>query len=173
MSLSYVTTLTKHLWLFGGRVGGGGGFSNQTRPILVHIYPLFNNNVHVKYSCHRVCVFNLNIQITNLYIQNSNLYIQNTNLYIQNTNLYIQNSNLYIQNTNLYIQNTNLYIQNSNLYIQNTNLYIQNTNLYIQNTNLNIDYEYHFQILFIYPAAHTWISLSPQLDIRRTSWGNI
>ena len=24
--------------------GGGGGFNNQTGPILVHIYPLFNNN---------------------------------------------------------------------------------------------------------------------------------
>ena len=29
--------------------GGGGGFNNQTGPILVHIYPLFNNNLHVKY----------------------------------------------------------------------------------------------------------------------------
>ena len=27
---------------------GGGGFNNQTGPILVHIYPLFNNNLHVK-----------------------------------------------------------------------------------------------------------------------------
>ena len=28
---------------------GGGGFNNQTGPILVHIYPPFNNNLHVKY----------------------------------------------------------------------------------------------------------------------------
>ena len=31
---------------FGGR---GGGFNNQTGPILVHIYPLFNSNVPVQY----------------------------------------------------------------------------------------------------------------------------
>ena len=31
---------------------GGGGFNNQTGPILVHIYPLFNNNLHVKYRKH-------------------------------------------------------------------------------------------------------------------------
>ena len=30
--------------------GGGGGFNNKTGPILVHIYPLFNNNLHVKYK---------------------------------------------------------------------------------------------------------------------------
>ena len=29
--------------------GGGGGFNNQTGPILFRIYPLFNNNLHVKY----------------------------------------------------------------------------------------------------------------------------
>ena len=28
---------------------GEGGFNNQTGPILVHIYPIFNNNLHVKY----------------------------------------------------------------------------------------------------------------------------
>ena len=33
-----------------GARGGGGGFNNQTGPILVHIYPVFNNNVHVKQS---------------------------------------------------------------------------------------------------------------------------
>ena len=31
------------------RGGGGGGSNNQTGPILVHIYPPFNNNLHVKY----------------------------------------------------------------------------------------------------------------------------
>ena len=25
--------------------GGGGGFNNQTGPFLVHIYPIFNNNL--------------------------------------------------------------------------------------------------------------------------------
>ena len=34
-----------------GGVGGGGGLNNQTGPILVHIYPQFNNNnLHVKYK---------------------------------------------------------------------------------------------------------------------------
>ena len=28
---------------------GGLGFNNQTGPILVHIYPLFHINLHVKY----------------------------------------------------------------------------------------------------------------------------
>ena len=32
-----------------GPGGGGGGFNNQTGPILVHINPLFNNNLHFKY----------------------------------------------------------------------------------------------------------------------------
>ena len=41
----YVKTLTS-LAIWGP--GGGGGFNNQTGPILVHIYPLFNNNLHVK-----------------------------------------------------------------------------------------------------------------------------
>ena len=47
----YVKTLNI-FWLNGGPGGGGGGnggFNNQTGPILVHIYPPFNNNLHVKY----------------------------------------------------------------------------------------------------------------------------
>ena len=32
-----------------GRGGGGVGFNNQTGPILFHINPLFNTNLHVKY----------------------------------------------------------------------------------------------------------------------------
>ena len=43
----YVKTLTSlAIWGPGGVGGGGsggGGFNNQTGPILVHIYPLFNN----------------------------------------------------------------------------------------------------------------------------------
>ena len=39
--------------------GGGGGFNNQTGPILVHIYPLFNNNLHVKYRNNLVRTFEL------------------------------------------------------------------------------------------------------------------
>ena len=31
-----------------GLGGGGGGFNNQTGPILVHIYPLFYINLHAK-----------------------------------------------------------------------------------------------------------------------------
>ena len=44
----YVKTLTSlAIWrLYGG--GGGRGFNNQTGLILVHIYPLFNNSLHVK-----------------------------------------------------------------------------------------------------------------------------
>ena len=34
---------------------GGGGFNNQTGPILVHIYPPFNNNLHVKYRSNLMC----------------------------------------------------------------------------------------------------------------------
>ena len=45
ISFSYVKTLTS----LGAQWWGGGHFSNQTEPILVHIYPLFNNRLHVKY----------------------------------------------------------------------------------------------------------------------------
>ena len=47
ISFSHVKTFTFLAIL--GPGGGGGGFNNQTGPILVHIYPLFNNNLHVKY----------------------------------------------------------------------------------------------------------------------------
>ena len=36
------------IWGPGGG-GGGVGFNNQTGPIVVHIYPLFYTNLHVKY----------------------------------------------------------------------------------------------------------------------------
>ena len=39
------------------RPGGGGGegyFNNQTGPILVHIYPLFYINLHVKYRSNMI-----------------------------------------------------------------------------------------------------------------------
>ena len=39
----FLTSLAK--W---GPGGGGGGFNNQTGPILVHRHPPFNNNLHVK-----------------------------------------------------------------------------------------------------------------------------
>ena len=42
------------IWGPGGGGGGGGGFNNQTGPILVHIYPLFNNNLHVKYRSNMI-----------------------------------------------------------------------------------------------------------------------
>ena len=46
----YVKILTSYIWgPRGGGGGGGGCLNNQTGPILVHIYPLFNNNLHVKY----------------------------------------------------------------------------------------------------------------------------
>ena len=37
--------------------GGGGGFNIQTGPILVHIYPPFNNNLHVKYRSNLIRTF--------------------------------------------------------------------------------------------------------------------
>ena len=56
----YVKTYL-YMWLHGGPGGGGGGegrgFNNQTGPILVHIYPLFNNNVHVKYRSNLIRTF--------------------------------------------------------------------------------------------------------------------
>ena len=50
----YVKTLTS-LAIWGP--GGGGGLNNQTGPILVHIYPLFNNNLHVKYRSNLIRTF--------------------------------------------------------------------------------------------------------------------
>ena len=41
----------------GGEGGGNGGFNNQTGPILVHIYPPFNNNLHVKYRSNLIKTF--------------------------------------------------------------------------------------------------------------------
>ena len=40
-----------------GAGGGGGAFNNQTGPILVHIYPPFNNNLHVKYRSNLIRTF--------------------------------------------------------------------------------------------------------------------
>ena len=51
----YVKTLTSLAkW---GPGGGGGGFNIQTGPILVHIYPPFNNNLHVKYRSNLIRTF--------------------------------------------------------------------------------------------------------------------
>ena len=52
----YVKTYL-YLWLYGGPGGGGGGFNNQTGPILVHIYPVFNNNLHDKYRSNLIRTF--------------------------------------------------------------------------------------------------------------------
>ena len=41
--------ICENINIFGYLNGGGGGFNNHTGPISVHIYPLFNNNLHVKY----------------------------------------------------------------------------------------------------------------------------
>ena len=51
-----VKTLTS-LAIWGPGGGGGVGFHNQTGPILVHIYPLFNNNLHVKYRSNLIRTF--------------------------------------------------------------------------------------------------------------------
>ena len=53
----YVKILTSlAIWGPGGG-GGGGCLNNQTGPILVHIYPLFNNNLHVKYRSNLIRTF--------------------------------------------------------------------------------------------------------------------
>ena len=49
----YVKTLT-YLAKWGP---GGGGFNIQTGPILVYIYPPFNNNLHVKYRSNLIRTF--------------------------------------------------------------------------------------------------------------------
>ena len=40
-----------------GARGGGGDLNNQTGPILVNIYPLFNNNLHVTYRSNLIRTF--------------------------------------------------------------------------------------------------------------------
>ena len=50
----YVKTLTS---LAKWGPGGGGGFNNQTGPILVQVYPPFNNNLHVKYRSNLIRTF--------------------------------------------------------------------------------------------------------------------
>ena len=52
----YVKTLTS-LAKWGPGGGGGGGFNIQTGPILVHIYPPFNNILHVKYRSNLIRTF--------------------------------------------------------------------------------------------------------------------
>ena len=52
MNIFFKTSLAK--W---GPGGGGGGFNKQTGPILVHIYPPFNNNLHVKYRSNLIRTF--------------------------------------------------------------------------------------------------------------------
>ena len=52
----YVKTLTS-LAKWGPGGGGGEGFNNQTGPILVHIYPPFNNHLHVKYRSNLIRTF--------------------------------------------------------------------------------------------------------------------
>ena len=56
----YVKILTS-LAIWGPRGGGGGCLNNQTGPILVHIYPLFNNNLHVKYRSNLIRTFRVKI----------------------------------------------------------------------------------------------------------------
>ena len=51
--------ICENINIFGylGARGGGGGFNNQTGPILVHIYPLLNNNVQDKYRSIMITTF--------------------------------------------------------------------------------------------------------------------
>ena len=43
-------------------IWGGGGFNNQTGPILVHIYPLIYINLHVKYGSNLIRTFRVKIK---------------------------------------------------------------------------------------------------------------
>ena len=56
--------ICKNINIFGylGAGEGGGGFNNQTGPILVHIHPLFNNNSHVKYRSNLIRTFRVKIK---------------------------------------------------------------------------------------------------------------
>ena len=51
--------ICENINIFGymGARGGGGGLNNQTGPILVHTYPLFNSNLHVKYRSNLIRTF--------------------------------------------------------------------------------------------------------------------
>ena len=53
--------ICENINIFGYIVGawGRGSFNNQTGPILVHIYPLFNNKLHVKYRSNLIWTFQL------------------------------------------------------------------------------------------------------------------
>ena len=42
--------------------GGGGGFNNQTGPILVHIHPLIYINLQVKYGSNLIRTFRVRIK---------------------------------------------------------------------------------------------------------------
>ena len=65
----YICEQNKHVWPYQGRGGGGGGgFNNQTGPILVHIYPLFNNNLHIQFRSNLIRTFWVKIQILKKYI---------------------------------------------------------------------------------------------------------
>ena len=52
----YVKTLTS-LAKWGPGGGGGGGFNNHTGPILVQVYPPFNNKLHLKYRSNLIRTF--------------------------------------------------------------------------------------------------------------------
>ena len=52
----YVKTLTSLAKWGPGGGGGDEGFNNQTEP-MVHIYPPFNNNLHVKYRSNLIRTF--------------------------------------------------------------------------------------------------------------------
>ena len=53
----YILVKTLTYLAIWGPGGGGGSFHNQKGPILVHIYPLFNNNLHVKYRSNLIRTF--------------------------------------------------------------------------------------------------------------------
>ena len=64
-------TMDNRFYFFGYMgARGGGGFNNQTGPILLHIYPLFNNNLHVKYRSNLIRTFCFKIKnVLGPYIQ--------------------------------------------------------------------------------------------------------
>ena len=63
-TIDNIFSSVKTLTYLGIRGGGGGGFNNQTGPILVHIYPLIYINLFVKYESNLISTLWIKIQNT-------------------------------------------------------------------------------------------------------------
>ena len=74
ISLTYMWKQIYICGYMGARGGGGGWFNNQTGPILVHIYPLFNNNLHDKYRSNLIRTFWVTIKIWKFFKNKFNFF---------------------------------------------------------------------------------------------------